>query len=198
AVDMINKNYFSHRSPDGRLPWDFILEQGYDYLLLGENLAMDWPTPNDAVTAWMQSPTHKRNIVSYEFTETGIAAVAYKNSYLIVQIFGQESDIMISSEQNVINAEKQSNPVIQKSEQHLLPSFIETDNLNNQSTFATNIISNKENSENMSVLGASNWSTANVNPANKNPNFLLPFLVFSFFPISMALYLKVQAVHEII
>lgn len=88
AQDMIRLDYFSHRSPDGRLPWDFAAEQGYDYEQLGENLASGWNSLDEAVAAWMKSPTHRKNLLSTNFRETGIAAAYQNDQLIIVQLFG--------------------------------------------------------------------------------------------------------------
>lgn len=72
--DMINRNYFDHYAY-GLSPWDFITISGYNYLYAGENLAMDFNTSEGVVKAWMNSPTHRDNILNPDFTETGIGIV---------------------------------------------------------------------------------------------------------------------------
>ena len=42
ADDMLAKGYFSHNTPDGKTPWDFIVSAGYNYLSAGENLAVNF------------------------------------------------------------------------------------------------------------------------------------------------------------
>lgn len=94
AEDMILAGYFEHYSPGGISPWQFILNAGYDYSNAGENLAMDFQNSQDIVKAWMQSSSHRRNILNPEFYDIGVAAKRGKleghDTYLIVQMFGKK------------------------------------------------------------------------------------------------------------
>lgn len=74
AEDMINKNYFEHVSPDGKSVSDLAKQVGYDYLSVGENLAKgNFPSSANLVTAWMNSPGHRANILNPKFTEIGVS-----------------------------------------------------------------------------------------------------------------------------
>lgn len=94
AADMFTKDYWAHVSPTGVSPWTFITSSGYDYLYAGENLAKDFNTSQEVVEAWMNSPTHKANILKSEYTEIGLAVMNGKLSgeetTLIVQHFGSK------------------------------------------------------------------------------------------------------------
>jgi len=80
ADDMVAKKYFSHQSPSGAGLADRVRKSGYlrsDDWLLGENLA--WATgtlqsPEVVVAAWMNSPSHRRNILDRKFKDLGLAA----------------------------------------------------------------------------------------------------------------------------
>ena len=75
ARDMIEKNYFQHISPEGKSATDFVKAAGYEYLRLGENLALGGFQSDEAVVdAWMESPGHRANILNAGFTEIGVAA----------------------------------------------------------------------------------------------------------------------------
>jgi len=74
SKDMINRSYFDHYA-HGLTPWDFITMSGYNYLYAGENLGMDFNTSEGLVKAWMNSPTHRDNILNPDFIETGIGVV---------------------------------------------------------------------------------------------------------------------------
>src|SRR6266702_4531171 len=39
ATDMATRNYWSHNTPDGKTPWVFVQQSGYQYQLAAENLA---------------------------------------------------------------------------------------------------------------------------------------------------------------
>ena len=75
AEDMFANNYWSHISPKGVTPWDFIVAQGYQYTVAGENLAKNFTTSKNVVDAWIASPTHKANIVKPTYREVGFAVV---------------------------------------------------------------------------------------------------------------------------
>jgi len=94
ANDMFAKGYFAHTSPDGRTPWDFIAGSGYDYVYAGENLAIGYSSASELMSAWMNSPTHRDNILSSKFREIGIAVVSGQydgaETTIVVQEFGAQ------------------------------------------------------------------------------------------------------------
>lgn len=71
ANDMVVKDYWSHTSPDGRQPWDFITAAGYSYQMAGENLAYGSLTSQQTVDAWMNSAGHRANILNRGYTQVG-------------------------------------------------------------------------------------------------------------------------------
>ncbi len=92
--DMFDKQYFEHISPDGHGPGYVIQQSGYNYVVVGENLALgNFKNDPDLVTAWMNSPGHRANILNTRFTEIGVAVGRgmYKGSmtWLAVQEFGK-------------------------------------------------------------------------------------------------------------
>lgn len=98
ASDMFASNYWAHTNPtNGREPWYFFDAVGYDYRYAGENLARDFSTTGPMVKAWMNSQTHKDNIVSTRYQETGIAVVNGVlngvETTLVVQLFGTNKQI---------------------------------------------------------------------------------------------------------
>lgn len=92
ANDMASKGYFSHTTPEGFEPWVWLDKAGYSYAYAGENLAVNFFDSADVEKAWMNSPTHKQNLVKPEYTEVGIAMAKgkYKNqdTIFVVQFFG--------------------------------------------------------------------------------------------------------------
>lgn len=95
ADDMAAKGYFSHVSPDGRNPWDWIKASGYSYEYAGENLAVNFTDSSDVMSAWMASPEHRANIEKGNYTEIGIATAAGtyegKSAVFVVQMFASPS-----------------------------------------------------------------------------------------------------------
>lgn len=94
AEDMFAKDYWAHNAPDGTQPWKFFSDAGYEYRYAGENLARDFSTAEEAVKAWMESPTHRDNMLSRRYKEIGIAVVDGDlkgvETTLIVQHFGTQ------------------------------------------------------------------------------------------------------------
>ncbi len=93
AENMFQENYWSHYSPDGKTPWDFILGANYKYEYAGENLAKNFLFSNGVVDAWMNSTAgHRENILKKEYTEVGYAIVNGilngEQTTLVVQLFG--------------------------------------------------------------------------------------------------------------
>lgn len=97
ATDMFDKNYWAHISPTGTTPWKFILDAKYDYLYAGENLAKDFDRSQDVVEAWLNSPTHRANIMKPEYTDIGLAVMNGKlngvETTLVVQEFGTRKNL---------------------------------------------------------------------------------------------------------
>lgn len=90
--DMLQKGYWAHFAPDGTSPWKFFTQFGYKYQYAGENLARDFSDVSSAMSAWMNSPTHKENILNPHYKEIGIGVVEGNldgaNTTIIVQFFG--------------------------------------------------------------------------------------------------------------
>lgn len=95
--DMITRQYFEHDSPDGKAVSDLVLAAGYDYVIVGENLARgNFADTNDLVSEWMKSPGHRANILSPKYQEIG-AYVAQgtfegRTVWFAVQHFGTDRD----------------------------------------------------------------------------------------------------------
>lgn len=114
AVDMFASNYWAHFSPEGKSPWDFIIKSDYQYSFAGENLAKDFSDSQGVVDAWIESPTHKANIIKTEYTDIGFAVVNGKingqDTTLVVQMFGtlqpgqkKEANIELQNNKLVVN-----------------------------------------------------------------------------------------------
>lgn len=95
--DMVRHQYFEHnRRSGGSEPVGFdtfIDHQGYSFIKIGENLAMgNFATSREVVTAWMNSPTHKKNILDPQYREIGVAVkkatMDDKETFLFTQHFG--------------------------------------------------------------------------------------------------------------
>jgi uncharacterized protein YkwD len=73
SLDMFQRGYFSHYTPEGADPFDRMKRANIQYLAAGENLALA-PTLDMAHTGLMNSPGHKRNILDPAYRKVGIGA----------------------------------------------------------------------------------------------------------------------------
>lgn len=55
---------------------------------MGENLAKGYETAEDVVNAWMESPDHRKNILSNNFTTMAVSVVIKDNKKYFTQEFG--------------------------------------------------------------------------------------------------------------
>lgn len=94
AQDMIDNNYFAHISPQGKSPWDWINQSGYDYRYAGENLAINFTNAKDEQQAWMDSESHRKNILNSDYEDTGVAVkqgvIDGHETIVVVQMFGKQ------------------------------------------------------------------------------------------------------------
>lgn len=92
ANDMFLNQYWAHNSLQGKTPWQFIVESGYQGRFLGENLANGYSTSEGVVAAWMASPGHKMNILAGKYSDAGISVVNGnlngRDVTLVVSMFG--------------------------------------------------------------------------------------------------------------
>lgn len=96
AQHMAENNYFSHvYSGDGTKWSDFIQKQDYDYVVAGENLANGFYDVDSMIEAWMNSPTHRENILNEKVNETGVGIVYGQlngnSTVFVVEHFGNRN-----------------------------------------------------------------------------------------------------------
>lgn len=82
ARDMVRRSYFSHDSPSGAKFSSRLRRAGYvgaGNWWVGENLAWGGgsrSTPRRIVEAWMDSPSHRANLLDRRFREIGVGVAA--------------------------------------------------------------------------------------------------------------------------
>ena len=95
--DMFAKNYFEHTSPEGKTPWVWYDTAGYDYSYAGENLAIHFTDAQSQQRAWMESPTHRKNLLSPNYHEIGVAVgrgkIDGRETTVAVQEFGSQRGV---------------------------------------------------------------------------------------------------------
>lgn len=113
AEDMAKKGYFSHISPDGLGPQDWLKKVGYNFQFAGENLAVHFSDSKAVEDAWMESAGHRANIINPAFTEIGTAtATGYYEgveTQFVVMYFGKQ---LPAAAKNNVAAKPKTNTVI--------------------------------------------------------------------------------------
>lgn len=66
---------FSHTRPNGSSFSTALKEAGVNYRGSGENIAWGQKTPQQVVEAWLNSPSHRANILNKNFTTIGVGHV---------------------------------------------------------------------------------------------------------------------------
>lgn len=113
AEHMFSQDYWAHNGPDGKTPWFFIVNEGYQYVHAGENLAKDFDSTEAVLEAWMASQGHRANILSPNYQDIGFAVVNGKlngrETTLVVQLFGikkgQEVRLPVSPSRQLVRGE---------------------------------------------------------------------------------------------
>jgi uncharacterized protein YkwD len=80
SQDMARRDYFAHVTPAGRTPSDRVRDAGYDLppeedWKVGESLGWGTggkATPSWVVGQWLQSPLHRRIVLSPDYVELGV------------------------------------------------------------------------------------------------------------------------------
>ncbi len=115
AEHMAKNEYFAHYSPDGVSPWHWFNQSGYVFAHAGENLAIHFTDSSEVVEAWMDSPSHRANIVNAQYTEIGVGTAkgtyeGYDTVY-VVQLFGTPAVAPTPASPQVATIVEESEPV---------------------------------------------------------------------------------------
>lgn len=80
SADMACHNYLSHVGRDGLHFAERVERQGYQFEFGGENLGGGYAMPEEVVKGWMNSPSHKANLLGENYTEMGVGYAYYSKS----------------------------------------------------------------------------------------------------------------------
>jgi uncharacterized protein YkwD len=80
SQDMARQRYLEHKGRDGSMPADRITRTGYQWKLVGENIAAGEGSVEMAVDDWLSSPHHCANIMNAQFKEMGLAFAINKRA----------------------------------------------------------------------------------------------------------------------
>lgn len=90
SQDMIDRGYFDHISPDGSTPSQRLDAAGLsNWTMVGENIAQGYPTAPEVHDGWMNSPGHRANILTEEFTHAAIGLVGTGRDRTWTQVFAR-------------------------------------------------------------------------------------------------------------
>lgn len=81
---------FSHTRPDGRSCFTALKEGGVSYRRAGENIAYGQRTANSVMTDWMNSSSHRANILNSNYTSIGIGYTVINGTPYWAQFFVQK------------------------------------------------------------------------------------------------------------
>lgn len=104
--DMFKNQYFEHISPAGVGISDLAQQVNYEYIIIGENLALgNFENSQKLVDAWMASPGHRENILNIKYQEIGIAVMesSYqgKKVWMAVQHFASPISNCVKPNENL-------------------------------------------------------------------------------------------------
>lgn len=106
ANDMVAENYWSHSSPDGTAPWKFIKKSGYDYQKAGENLAYGFTDADQVIAGWMNSKSHRNNLLDSNYEDVGFGFADSQNfdnngpTTVIVAMYGTTQPVVTPASQS--------------------------------------------------------------------------------------------------
>lgn len=117
AQDMLTNDYWAHTSPTGVQPWKWFGDTGYNYSVAGENLAKNYPNADATVEAWMNSPSHRENIMNGKYVDVGFAIVdgtlEGRATTLVVAFYG--APVTVAAVQGSVAPVTFSTPALQGS-----------------------------------------------------------------------------------
>ena len=124
AKDMFADQYWAHNAPDGTEPWKWFGDVEYNYNEAGENLAKNFSSTSAVMTAWMNSPEHKANVLKDNYEDVGFAILSGdlkgEPTTLVVALYGQPAESVVAGVQS--------------------PSFIKAEVANRQGNIATQFV----------------------------------------------------------
>lgn len=101
ANDMFAQQYWAHTAPSGTTPWKWFEDSQYMYQNAGENLAKGFRTSSGVVTAWMNSPEHRENLLNNSYKDVGFAVKSGElngeKTTLVVALYGNPATSKVAT-----------------------------------------------------------------------------------------------------
>lgn len=101
AEAMVKQRFFAHTAPDGTMAWDYIKKVGYAYDVAGENLAITNESAEVVMESWMNSPSHRENILNNDYRDIGIGIASYgdyqghQGTTVIVALYAKSAGVQV-------------------------------------------------------------------------------------------------------
>ena len=91
SADMINRNYFSHTTPEGKNIFNILSENGIGYACAGENIYQCSPASNGSeqaiINSWLSSSSHRANLLNASYRQVGIGIIDGGGKRVAVIVF---------------------------------------------------------------------------------------------------------------
>lgn len=91
SQDLMDRNYFSHYTPEGTTVFNLFRSNGVSYSIGGENLGQAIPagigTPEAFMNAWKNSPTHNANMLRQGYNYIGVGMVESSDRIVVTTVF---------------------------------------------------------------------------------------------------------------
>jgi uncharacterized protein YkwD len=91
SQDLIDRNYWSHYTPEGTTVFNLFKENGVKYKIGGENLGQATPadvgTPEAFMNAWKNSPSHNANMLRVGYNYIGVGMVENGDRIVVATVF---------------------------------------------------------------------------------------------------------------
>jgi uncharacterized protein YkwD len=87
AEDMLARGYFAHKSPAGTTVRERAEAAGYNWSTIGENIAFGQTSVSEVMDTWLDSPGHRKNILTPSFTQLGVGVAMGKGTDGKYQIY---------------------------------------------------------------------------------------------------------------
>ena len=75
SEDMFKHQFLEHTSSNGDTLVERMQDENYSWRAVAENIAFNQKSINQVIEAWLSSPGHCSNMMSADYTQTGIANV---------------------------------------------------------------------------------------------------------------------------
>ena len=91
SQDLIDRNYWSHYTPEGTTVFNLFKANGVKYKIGGENLGQATPadigTPEAFMNAWENSPSHNANMLRQGYNYIGVGMVESGDRIVVTTVF---------------------------------------------------------------------------------------------------------------